>query len=715
MARRKGTRAPLFCEWVVGTTIPAALGPLPTKRPKRRNVVKVEVLTDDETEEDILKITYPRSGRSSKAANSTRDATLKKVRFQDAPKKSAMRRANSTPSASSEEEDDSETDDAQAQAAAESSDSSNCPSDDSQPLKKEKAKAKKTKKAAAESTDSEDSEPDPTCTCKDCVRDRQKLKSQSKKCTKKPETSESETDEPKKDANAGKGKKLKGKKDRPAGAKEKEKCKKEDAESEATDTEDESVADSEEEDAAKQEQKGGKKKNKNTSKTEQKASEPGPTDETEDGKGQKKNKNKKKKQTAEATEQAPSDNDKDTPADSKKEAQKVPDEGSDTPNATAGDTKPSHSASFPAPHARRPNLIKPTGTQVVHTERVVETPEDPPPNAYYDIENNVVRIYDGQVYGSHHGHSLYPKRDPYQPPLPIGMPYPAQNPYYHGFERGPERSNLEHVPITQGMPMPIWNAYCPPPHGYAAYGGAFVPPPAADPNTVPVNKNKGAFSTPAASVNDQDVAGGNNVLPPGKENPYYRQKRSAFSNMGGSPRGTSNNSPRPTNTGKRTSPAKASNEKQQQQQQPDQWGNSSAKGADQPPPGEEQGWDNSTPNQQSEWPTDNNNDSNNGDQNTSKSSDQPTKQDSSGSGAEHGTGGGGGADTTNAAWGDGGGGGGGAPAEASWGSADHAKSHAALTENNNVMPGGWQPSSPTPVPAWGDPTMAASTNGRVNW
>lgn len=62
---------------MVGTTISAALGPLPRKPPKRREVVTVEVLTDDETEEDTLIITYPRSGGSRKVADA-KDAAVKK-------------------------------------------------------------------------------------------------------------------------------------------------------------------------------------------------------------------------------------------------------------------------------------------------------------------------------------------------------------------------------------------------------------------------------------------------------------------------------------------------------------------------------------------------------------------------------------------------------------------------------------------------------------
>lgn len=687
MARKKSAPPSLFCEWMVGTTISAALGPIPKKPPKRREVVTVEVLTDDETEEDTLIITYPRSGASRKVAD-TKDAAVKKVRFEDAPKKSAMKKVE--PSAS----EDSEETVPEAQAAAESSDSSNATSDDSQPTKK--ANGKKPKKAAAKSSDSgDDSEPHPTCKCNDCVRGRQKQQqSQGEKCAKKSETLDSETDEPKKSGRKG----GKGKKNSQSGNKGKgdkvevESSPKVEVESSASetesakDTEDEAVAGKEkekEEDAVtKEKQSQEAKKDKSKGRDEQSKSESAKTDESED------------KKEAEAPTETPPKNE--TPAKEKKPR---------NTSKGADDKKPSYPAGFPGPHARRPNLIVPIRAEVVHTERVVETPEDPPPNAYYDSENNIVRIYHGPAYGHHHG-SLYPKRDPSHLPLPIGMPHPARNPYYHGFDRGlPDKSNLEHVPITQGMHVPpVLSAYFPP-HGYAGYAGAFMPsggppptamPPAAWPAAEPaavnvnMNKNKGAFSVPAPSSRSQDMAGGDNVFPPGKQNPYYAPKRSPFSNLGASKRSASNGSPRHSNTSKKA--PSLSNA----QQQSDQWGNS-PKSQDQATAAAAaaEGWDNGADQGQGK-----------------KSADQSTSWGVNSGGetaaVESSW------DANGDTWGnqeaqnnDGG------DAGPGWGQTDDAP----LTDHNNAampteeMPGAWG----TSPPSWGDPSMAASTGGRVEW
>ncbi|KAG6008472.1 hypothetical protein E4U43_000152 [Claviceps pusilla] len=762
MTRKKSTRLPLFCEWMVGTTIPNALGPLPKRKPpkkptKSQRVVKVEVLTDDETEEDTLKITYPRTGGSKKVpTRHAKDVTVKKVRFKDAPKKSAMKKTTSPASSSEEEEDeeeeeeaeaeeqDSETD-AEAKAAAESTDTSNATSsDDSQTAKK--AKRKKSKKAAAKSPDSEDDcETGSACDCDECVRglqkqiqkekgkekekQKQKQKSQTKKCTKKAELSDSDTDEPKKDCKPDKPTHSKGNKNGKSNLKEQGNKDVDVVESSGKESSGEETcgSDSDKEATSHKKQKKNKNKKKDKNKAQAEQGDPKPAKEDTP-------KNGPEKQNPPAKE--------DTPAEGNEHTATVPDDKpADTSEpitttaaaanpaaATSNVEKPGYPAGFPGPHARRPNLIEPIRAQVVHTERVVETPEDPPPNAYYDVENNIVRIYYGPAYG-YHGHSLYPKRDPSHLPLPVGMPHPAQNPYYHGFERGPEKlNNLEHVPITQGMHIAPWNAYCPPPaaaafHGYAGYPGAFPPPrPPPPPET---KNNKGVFSVPAApSSKDQDISGANNVFPPAAaaakdhQNPYYLPKRSPFSNMGSSHGGGSNNhSPRgPANkTNKKINQASSSHEKQQpqRQQQSDHWGSSTR---DQPP---EPGWgNNDTANQQSTWSDGNGNGNGNGQQDTSP----PTKQDGqSWPGAEAA------AAAGDTAWGstdvqdghpaestwdnqptqntDSGGG----NAEPGWEQGDQTNNDGSWGENNNIMPGGWET-----TPAWGDPTMAASTKGKVN-
>ncbi|KAL2878602.1 hypothetical protein SGCOL_006072 [Colletotrichum sp. CLE4] len=85
-----------------------------------------------------------------------------------------------------------------------------------------------------------------------------------------------------------------------------------------------------------------------------------------------------------------------------------------------------------SPHLRRPNLIMPIRAEVVQVEHTIEGVEDPRPNAFHDPQHGVVRVYHGPAYGNPYG-LLYPARDPNNAPLPMGVPHPLQNPYFHGF------------------------------------------------------------------------------------------------------------------------------------------------------------------------------------------------------------------------------------------------------------------------------------------
>ena len=192
-----------------------------------------------------------------------------------------------------------------------------------------------------------------------------------------------------------------------------------------------------------------------------------------------------------------------------------------------GPKKGNYPEAFPGPHPRRPHYIEPVRAEVVQTERVMETPQDPPPNAYYDAEHNIIRVYHGPVWGGNPNQSLYPRRDSSMRPLPIGMPHPTQNPYYYGFNNPPPQQQQqqqpqpqpgpENFPVTQGMPTNAWAAMCPPPgypadklggpapldtddQGLATNGGAF-------------HKMSGAKGLGPPSSKDKDKAGDNNVGP----------------------------------------------------------------------------------------------------------------------------------------------------------------------------------------------------------
>ena len=174
----------------------------------------------------------------------------------------------------------------------------------------------------------------------------------------------------------------------------------------------------------------------------------------------------------------------------------------------------SYPEALPDMHPRRPNYIAPVRAEVVQTERVIETPYDPAPNAYFDDEHGVVRIYHGGAYGSNANHGLYPRRDKPFRPMPMGMPHPLQNPYLGGFNQpqghhaGDE--NNHNIPVTQGMPINAWNAM---------YGPSGMP---ADPNFAYPGQNwphqmhgygMGKGHHPP-STHDKDKAGADNVMPP---------------------------------------------------------------------------------------------------------------------------------------------------------------------------------------------------------
>lgn len=122
-------------------------------------------------------------------------------------------------------------------------------------------------------------------------------------------------------------------------------------------------------------------------------------------------------------------------------------------------------------HVRRPHLLGPVRTEVVQTERVIETPEDPSPNAFYDPRANIMRVYHGPVWGTHPNQGLYPLKDARNVPLPMGMPHPAANPYYFGQPRNDLPEGKGPMPITEGMPINAYSAHAPPPpHGWYPYG-----------------------------------------------------------------------------------------------------------------------------------------------------------------------------------------------------------------------------------------------------
>ncbi|KND92175.1 hypothetical protein TOPH_03095 [Tolypocladium ophioglossoides CBS 100239] len=710
-----------FCEWVVGQSIENALGMRPRKLHKQRGIVKVEVTTDDETEEDSLKVTYPRSGHSASSPKAT-GSIVKKVRFVDTPKKSAMKKAAAASSESEGEASES--------APSSKSDKETTEAESSDAPSRKSSKSKKSKKSSASSDSEADSEPHPTCKCARCARSRGKSKKRAKadeESDSEAPASEADSTPKAKNQDSGKSKKKGGKK----GNEKKDESEADDEASEsAKATEDEAETISKKKGAEKNKQESNKQKGKDKQQSKGDANQKGGN---KQGKANKEETTEPQKEPVNTSEKA---------ADGTKKKSKY----------RTGNKKGDYPEAFLAPHPRRPNLIEPIRAEVVQTERVVESPEDPPPNAYYDPEHGVLRVYHGPVYGSSQGHALYPRRDASGRPLPVGMPHPTQNPYYYGFKQVPPQQGQEHVPITQGMPLASYNAMCPPPAFVPGFPGDFPqggppgmwqdpnaqPNPNVNPNPVPnPNGNKGAFSMSGANGGSpfskhKDKDGANNVAPGSvkhlQNNPYYKPRVvSQFSTYGSrvpshaSQRSGANNAPGsnlantgfPSNDGAGDTgqPANGawgstaqdngawSNADQAQgnwgangtQELPSQWENQT--GHDEPPPGnvassQAAGWNNTN------GGNGNDNGSNgawgNGDGNGSPANNNGNWNNQAAQPTDEGANG----------------------ATSQWGNTTEADNHPLVVEASNVMPGSWD-AFPT-VPSWGDTTMAANSGGLVD-
>lgn len=311
----------MFAEWVLGGPIIPLRQRTAKKAKPRKEIISVEVTTDDESQTDTLRVTYPRTRQTTPP---------KKVRFDGKTKKPAIK---PTPPDSSDDADTEDTSESEA----------------------DKKKV---------------------CGCRRCVRKRRR-----QKCTASDtdgtttDTGGETTDEDKKQKNKGK-------------KKEEESA-------------DEKNGKSGSETSDGEGKKGNKDKGKNNDK--KKEDKKDDKDKKEEKKGDEKSEDKKD--------------------DNKDEGEKTKDnEGKKDEN-----TKPQHQCPFSGIPA---HLIAPVRAQVVQTEAVIESADDPRPNAFYDAAHNVMRVYYGPVYGNHDHRSLYPRHDANGLPLRMGMPYPAHNPHY---------------------------------------------------------------------------------------------------------------------------------------------------------------------------------------------------------------------------------------------------------------------------------------------
>ncbi|CAH0043246.1 unnamed protein product [Clonostachys solani] len=424
-----------FYEWVVGTTIESALGPVPKKKkkPRRRGVLRVELSTDDESGEDTVKITYPRTQPNGDLPR----REVKKVRFQQqVPLKSALKKRVQIVEPGSESEEASSASDSATEGSSSEATASAQSSTESPGTSSEGSTDVESTSEEGESTDSDYEPPPPKRKSRESDGARRKLR-QRRASLRKSRLAETSSDSESQDdsgSETNSSTKVKNRKLRKRVTKKEEPVPESD-----TETSGSSPESSESEREAKKKKKARKEKARSRrAKKASKSKKSSDESEEEDNEREKKKRSAKEEDAPKTAKQA---------------------------NADRSD-KRNYPEANPLPHPRRPNYVAPVRAEVVQTERVIETPEDPPPNAFYDAEHNIIRVYQGPVYGGNPTRSLYPKRDSTKRPLPVGMPHPTQNPYYYGFNslppKKPEAGEFSNVPITQGMPVNAWHAAYPP-------------------------------------------------------------------------------------------------------------------------------------------------------------------------------------------------------------------------------------------------------------
>ncbi|KAI1777721.1 hypothetical protein F4818DRAFT_323662 [Hypoxylon cercidicola] len=443
-----------FCEWMVGRNV------VRNKAPRKpRPVFSVALETDDESENDTLKLTYPRTGRSGRAKRTTRS---KKVRFRESAQDAVVKRAiaqlplDSDTQVSSESEtspDESTTDDdlimdcpctncilarsrlkkskqTKARRKKHQTGSSADESEDSPASVHAKHKAKKAKEAASPKSKGDNG--------------KQKGKPQAKK---KPESEAETTDAT--DAETGPETGVETEASTEGGTTGGDTTEAEATEAETTGAETEAGS---EKDAPKNtgKKKGKGKQGKQSSPTSQ-----------ENNKSNQGKKGKKGKQESQDN-QNKSDDQKDSgqkPRGHKLVAVKKAVSFVEQPPKTRTKVKSkskSLSPPIPPPEMRQGNYLLQPRPHLLQVEHTVEVQDDPRPNAFFDNVNGVMRVYHGPAYGNPYG-TLYPNRvySNQSVPLPIGTPHPTQNQWYNGFAAAPVQSGaVSGQPASPQVPPP---------------------------------------------------------------------------------------------------------------------------------------------------------------------------------------------------------------------------------------------------------------------
>ncbi|KAK3322129.1 hypothetical protein B0H66DRAFT_191140 [Apodospora peruviana] len=467
-----------FTEWMVGQNIPNTKKKRDTPTASgSHEVFKFEVTTDDETDTDSVKVTYPRTRTTGKrsSAQPVRKLQVKKtVRFSEdeeeeetespppTPVKSAMKKKpKPKPVVESTDEEES---------SPEASDSEPAMSPPRKSGRQKNAKLKKSKKPKLEVSESDTAESESEAVSEsEAESTEEEVVVLLKKKEKTPKGKKIHEEASPSESSAAESS---------ARESEAERFKKAEAQAQVLNenlvrmlsvltAKPEPKATPEPEPVKKQEDK--KEKGDVEEKREPKAK----------GKGNDKDKPKEKeddnvkangKENAKSNEKGKG---KQKPAKScggdAKPTEKPKD--STAAPAAADATKPTTTnwTPFPPREIRQPNLMMPVRSKTIQVEHVIEDPtQDPRPNTFLDQEHDIARVYHGPYWGNPYG-ALYPRKTTDVPVAPPSMSHPLNSRYDWGTM--PERHySYEHYPYHYGR-------YAGLPHMQPPYGPSYGPPP----------------------------------------------------------------------------------------------------------------------------------------------------------------------------------------------------------------------------------------------
>ncbi|PNH34831.1 hypothetical protein VD0002_g2923 [Verticillium dahliae] len=336
----KKQRTPTLCEWALGFTVEEIHAQQQRRRQKQagrssQERFRVEISTDDESEEDTLKITYPRSSGAEKT-----DTMVKKVRFEKEPTKSAIKKGS-----------DSEASDAEGS----------------------RSKSKTTEDSVKSSDSSKSSKKTSGDKSADVASARNKKTKKRAKLAKGDDSSGSDEETPKnkKKQNGKKGK------------------------SNSAVADDSSDSENAKPDKKKHDKRQADRKNKHAKKITGEEDEA--SDENSDSEDESQKKKKMKMKKGEKSDKDPKTKDKKDKAVVKdnnvgpmsKKDRKAKERKKNGPSSVASSFEKLRPEGFPQPHPRLPNLIMPIRAEVLQVEHTIEGAEDPRPNAYHSGEHGI--------------------------------------------------------------------------------------------------------------------------------------------------------------------------------------------------------------------------------------------------------------------------------------------------------------------------------------